>query len=191
MALSTPAEFEESLLSFYDDVNACALEPIKWSWETAFFMSKQSYLKRTSFLILETRLGDGESGDMGKEDEDPACVYSSSYQQTVQLEHHVVYSASYRAPVLYFRAFYLDGTPLTQQEIYQFIIPKSQQDIVLSQSDHPLLGTPYWYIHPCHTRNAMETIQFRKQDYIKMWLSIFGPLVQCKLSLALFFSSNK
>ncbi|KAI8356744.1 autophagocytosis associated protein [Choanephora cucurbitarum] len=187
MSLSTQTEFEERLLSFYNNVNACALEPTKWSWETATILfSKQSYLKKTTFILLETRPNEAEADETVEEDQDPASAYASPVQQTVRLEHHIVYSTSYQVPVLYFRAFYLDGTPLSQDEIYQSIVPKSQQDVALSQSDHPLLGTPYWYIHPCQTRTAMETVQFEKQDYIKTWLSIFGPPVQCQLSLAMF-----
>ncbi|KFO37253.1 Ubiquitin-like-conjugating enzyme ATG10 [Fukomys damarensis] len=38
--------------------------------------------------------------------------------EVVKYEHHVLYSCSYQAPVLYFRASFLDGRPLTLQDIW-------------------------------------------------------------------------
>ncbi|GCC25523.1 hypothetical protein chiPu_0003934 [Chiloscyllium punctatum] len=39
--------------------------------------------------------------------------------QLIRYEYHVVYSSSYQAPVLYFRACYSDGKPLTLEEIWE------------------------------------------------------------------------
>ncbi|KAI8051921.1 uncharacterized protein B0P05DRAFT_479938 [Gilbertella persicaria] len=112
--------------------------------------------------------------------DDPTVVVDTHTKQAIQFEHHIVYSTSYQVPVLYFKATHLDGTPLSPQHIDRLSQAR------LSQLDHPVLGTPFWYIHPCDTRIAMSTFKFKREDYIKTWLSLFGPLVQCPLSLALF-----
>ncbi|KAI9478901.1 MAG: autophagocytosis associated protein [Benjaminiella poitrasii] len=106
--------------------------------------------------------------------------------EIIQLEHHIVYSTSYQVPVLYFRAHYQNGTPLRATDIYQYIIPESYQHIALSQNDHPVLGTPFWYIHPCDTRTLMKTIEFEPLNYIKSWLSVYGPIVRCTIPTSMF-----
>ncbi|EMP29540.1 Ubiquitin-like-conjugating enzyme ATG10, partial [Chelonia mydas] len=39
--------------------------------------------------------------------------------EVIRYEYHVLYSSSYQVPVLYFRACFLDGRPLTLDEIWE------------------------------------------------------------------------
>uniref|UniRef100_A0A8I3WWH0 Ubiquitin-like-conjugating enzyme ATG10 n=1 Tax=Callithrix jacchus TaxID=9483 RepID=A0A8I3WWH0_CALJA len=39
--------------------------------------------------------------------------------QVIKYEYHVLYSCSYQVPVLYFRASFLDGRPLTLKDIWE------------------------------------------------------------------------
>lgn len=72
----------------------------------------------------------------------------------------------------------LDGAPLDLSKIMQMkyltlghsenvdsgassiMLPPSEQENaafpLLSQGDHPVLGTPSWYLHPCNTASAVE-----------------------------------
>lgn len=85
----------------------------------------------------------------------------------------------------------LDGAPLSLKEIYQDIIPDMYHDqIIITQTEHPLIGSPFWFIHPCDTRKLMDTIQFKYENYIKTWLSFNGPIVKCSLSKDLFMIVN-
>ncbi|CAO3590703.1 unnamed protein product [Absidia cylindrospora] len=133
---------------------------------------------------------------------------------SITVNHHIVYSASYQAPVLYFDAFFTDGMRLGLDDIYTHLVPPIyQQDLKTSpvqaqgsitQADHPLLGRPFWYIHPCDTQTLLQTILFGAQttslgrhhqdaflhDYIKVWLALLGPIVQCPVSPTLFSSTH-
>ncbi len=83
--------------------------------------------------------------------------------------------------------FNIDGTPLVLTEIYKQIVPDMYHDqVVISQNEHPILNTPWWYIHPCDTRKLMNTIEFNFMDYIKTWLSFHGPIVKCQVTKELF-----
>lgn len=123
--------------------------------------------------------------DNEEEDEEECCTVQDS-TEIIQLEHHIVYSTSYQVPVIYFKAFYSDGTPLSHKEIFQYIIPDSYQDAIISQNDHPILSIPCWYVHPCDTRSLMKTMTFDSSDYIKVWLSVYGPIVKCNISASMF-----
>lgn len=58
---------------------------------------------------------------------------------------------------------------------------------MISQTEHPLTGTPCWFIHPCDTQKLMNVIQYDYLDYIKTWLSFAGPIVKCQIPKEMFF----
>ncbi|TFY80872.1 hypothetical protein EWM64_g3138 [Hericium alpestre] len=86
----------------------------------------------------------------------------------------VAFSATFRVPVFYFAIHDTQGSPLPLAEIVKtplFHRRLSPADItpfsighpgslfpLLSQGDHPTLGTPSWYIHPCETPSAMAEL---------------------------------
>ncbi|GAA5805189.1 hypothetical protein HPULCUR_010703 [Helicostylum pulchrum] len=70
-----------------------------------------------------------------------------------------------------------NATPLSLQEIFQKTIPSIYHDqVIITQTEHPLTGTPFWFIHPCDTQKLMGIVQFEYLDYIKTWLSFAGPI---------------
>eukprot|EP01135_Chromosphaera_perkinsii_P006345 Nk52_evm74s485 gene=Nk52_evmTU74s485 len=80
-------------------------------------------------------------------------------------EYHVVYSASYSVPVLYFKGSRLDGTPLTLSDVLEWGVRDdlseslaSEKLYSISQKEHPMLGTPFFTIHPCNTVSLMSEI---------------------------------
>lgn len=60
--------------------------------------------------------------------------------------------------------------------------------VIITQTDHPVTSTPFWHIHPCDTRKLMDKIPFESLDYIKTWLSFNGPVVQCQISKEMFMA---
>ncbi|KAL7988917.1 hypothetical protein Chor_007836, partial [Crotalus horridus] len=55
----------------------------------------------------------------GLDDSQEAGV--SEVSEVIRYEYHVLYSCSYQAPVLYFRASFLDGKSLTLDEIWKSV----------------------------------------------------------------------
>ena len=59
----------------------------------------------------------------------------------------------------------------------------------ISQMDHPVLGVPYYFVHPCNTAAAMSEWQQRRQDgeegmadftaekYLTVWVGVVGGVV--------------
>jgi len=79
-------------------------------------------------------------------------------------DYHIVYSTTYQQPVLYFNAFKPDGKLLTHNEILYTlqISPGSENHPFISQKEHPVLGIPFYHIHPCETSKLMKEILISK-----------------------------
>ncbi|KAF3434949.1 hypothetical protein FNV43_RR22036 [Rhamnella rubrinervis] len=58
-----------------------------------------------------------ESGPFVEEPVDNATLVESSSREVNFFDFHIVYSATYRVPVLYFRAYSIDGKPLVLDEL--------------------------------------------------------------------------
>lgn len=125
-----------------------------------------------------------------------ADTQGDSTTETVVCEFHVVYHVVYQTPVLYFRAARLDGSPFpVAAHVSALQLPGSRLGAaaVASMEEHPVLGTPFWFLHPCETAAAMELLlqhqhphhtekrdlqspRHKETAYIFAWLSLVAPL---------------
>uniref|UniRef100_A0A3B3YS26 Ubiquitin-like-conjugating enzyme ATG10 n=1 Tax=Poecilia mexicana TaxID=48701 RepID=A0A3B3YS26_9TELE len=163
-----------------------------WSWE-AVQGSEEGYLRKTALRSVPSDWGplhDQEGFSFH-----PQTLYDGSYTGTnssslvVQYEYHILFSCSYGAPVLYFRAFTLEGKSLALEEMWSTIHPNYRLRLqnfplnAISQQEHPLLGQPFFFLHPCRTEEFMGLVlqaaqdQGRPVNYVLSWLSVVGPVV--------------
>eukprot|EP00057_Strongylocentrotus_purpuratus_P010345 XP_011664819.1 PREDICTED: ubiquitin-like-conjugating enzyme ATG10 [Strongylocentrotus purpuratus] len=111
--------------------------------------------------------------------------------ESCQFEYHIIHSASYNVPVLYFTACKSDGKLLTLEEVWRQV-PGSYQERLrhqrwtfITQQEHPLLGRPFFQLHPCRTADLMKSVApISKGNYVMTWLSSVGPVVGLELPLA-------
>ncbi|KAK2510715.1 Atg10, partial [Columba guinea] len=141
-------------------------------------------MEQTSFLHVEESLDDSQVAGV--------CAT----EEVVRYEYHVLYSSSYQVPVLYFRACFLDGRPLSLDEIWRSVHTCYQARLLegswdtITQQEHPLLGQPFFVLHPCRTNEFMSSVltgtrkQNRHMNYIILWLSTVGPVVGLNLPLS-------
>lgn len=118
-----------------------------------------------NFREPETPLDVGDRENI--EDEDPAALHDSSSScrsAAVYFEYHVVYSPSYRVPVLYFTVTFPTGKLVPLQKVWQFMSPahvareSGTEWGTVTQQEHPLLCCPFYHIHPCRTADVMGTV---------------------------------
>ncbi|XP_010576360.1 PREDICTED: ubiquitin-like-conjugating enzyme ATG10 [Haliaeetus leucocephalus] len=174
-----------------------------WEWRTSKDLG-DGYLSKTQFQVrspcspphssLWTCLPFEESIRLSLDDIQEAGVCAT--EEVIRYEYHVLYSSSYQVPVLYFRACFLDGRPLTLDEIWKSVHACYQTRLLegpwdtITQQEHPLLGQPFFVLHPCRTSEFMSSIltSSRKHDrhtnYIILWLSTVGPVVGLNLPLS-------
>ncbi|XP_037537905.1 ubiquitin-like-conjugating enzyme ATG10 [Nematolebias whitei] len=109
------------------------------------------------------------SGELEDED-DSSCRVSENDDPVLLFEYHILYSCSYAAPVLYFRVFTLEGRSLTLEEVWSCVHPSFRLHLqscpldAISQQEHPLLGQPFFVLHPCRTKDFMRPMLQAAQD---------------------------
>ncbi|PPQ77264.1 hypothetical protein CVT25_010846 [Psilocybe cyanescens] len=199
------------MLSRSDFVLACrafARRHPHWSWADGH-RTGYGYLTRTSTHVFKipqypsTMLELEGEDEVGLETDDPASAHPAPAPLTVQ--EFIVYSASFSVPAFYFTIHDTNGTPLSLNEILQTSLFKmelpggseatsfalsfpSLSFPVLSQGEHPTLGTPCWYFHPCETDAAVGEFlaeveqsdwneETRHLRWMELWLMIVGAVV--------------
>ncbi|XP_069367428.1 ubiquitin-like-conjugating enzyme ATG10 isoform X2 [Paralichthys olivaceus] len=139
--------------------------------------------------------------DIADDDDDDGggvCTVSEDSSKVLQYEYHILYSCSYSTPVLYFRAFTLEGRSLSLEEVWSSVHPNFRIRLqnspldTITQQEHPLLGQPFFMLHPCKTEEFMKPVlqlaqdQHRPVNYVLTWLSVVGPLVGLDVPLMYF-----
>ncbi|KAJ2699438.1 hypothetical protein FB645_005319 [Coemansia sp. IMI 203386] len=135
------------------------------------------------------------------EDTDP--LYTVSHPQSTepnistapiaQVQYHVLYSSTWRVPMMYMRVTTgSTGVVTSMDEIRQMLICDQQvrQAVeaveyggALGIQDHPELGVPYMYVHPCHTATLLRTVALGTDvnigcsEYIAAWVSLIGAAI--------------
>ncbi|KAG6628818.1 hypothetical protein I3843_14G039600 [Carya illinoinensis] len=124
---------------------------------------------------------------LGQSDHDEICYY----------DLHIVYSAPYRVPVLYFRVYYSDGEPLQFEDIKKHLPAHSAKTLLdskwtfITQEEHPYLNRPWYKLHPCGTGEWMKLL-FQGdvslarngaaiEVYLISWLSFVGQVVGLRI----------
>ncbi|TFK75985.1 hypothetical protein BDN72DRAFT_831426 [Pluteus cervinus] len=153
--------------------------PRGWRWQEhhsvpglGFISRSATYLKQPSFkdAILSPDLN-----LVDLEPEDDESVASVPPVHLVNSQQFVAYSPTFQVPTFYFTLHGANGSPLSLDEIMQcnvfklgafegterstfaLTIPDSSFPL-LSQGDHPVLGTPCWYLHPCQASQAVDEL---------------------------------
>uniref|UniRef100_A0A3P9KZM7 Ubiquitin-like-conjugating enzyme ATG10 n=1 Tax=Oryzias latipes TaxID=8090 RepID=A0A3P9KZM7_ORYLA len=130
-----------------------------------------------------------------EEEDDGVCGAPAGSSSVLQFEYHILYSCSYRTPVLYFRASTLEGRSLTLEDVWRSVHPNYRLGLqsrpldAITQQEHPFLGQAFFYLHPCRTEEFMKPLlqmardQNRPVNYVLSWLSVVGPMVGLEVSL--------
>jgi ubiquitin-like-conjugating enzyme ATG10 len=120
-----------------------------------------------------------------------ASTELSAAPHLVTIEYHLMYSLSYEVPVLYFNAWRSNGTLLDIEQVWDLAdgahrgaLRDSKWNAV-SQQDHPLLGTPFFYFHPCNSAELLGVLTSVGEGANKIlsWLSAVGPLLGLNIPL--------
>lgn len=105
--------------------------------------------------------------------------------QDLKMEYHIVYNVAFAVPVLYFRIFgRCNGEILWDLNVISKYIKDLHANKGLTQMPHPYYQTPFFQLHPCHTKDWMGKLvaaahqqQRKNLNYIVAWLSFIAPHV--------------
>jgi ubiquitin-like-conjugating enzyme ATG10 len=106
----------------------------------------------------------------------------------VRRDYHILLAQTWQVPVLYFSAFWEETLePLTLNEIYKILVDDSSEEAIKDVSimggiSHPILGTPFYFIHPCRTADLLKDIQAENnrisaQELLQVWIGLAGGVI--------------
>lgn len=212
MACITYKEFTDACLEFIT-----ISQKLGDSWkangdvevEGSFFLSKKQCISKVPKIeddianILQQMEGlevETENHHELSEPYDPSSLGNAPQNDFVICEYHIVYSLSHSVPTLYFSACYASGSSLKLEEVWDRVPSLFSEQILnkkwesLTQVEHPVLGSPFFQLHPCNTMILMSKLKGKDENssklqgwkYIASWLSMFGPIVGLDISLSYF-----
>ena len=140
-------------------------------------------------------------------DEDVIFTAGKAEHGVLQLRWHfsIVYSPTWQCPILFFRVEQLDGTVVTSREsVLRMLKSQHHQNHVedtwefVSQDDHPIHNTPFFFLHPCQTQermkiltNAAETHEHPPGCYLLSWMSMILHAVGVPIPSKTFVAMRK
>ncbi|KAJ7129766.1 hypothetical protein C8R44DRAFT_777610 [Mycena epipterygia] len=163
----------------------------RWTWHEHPTVPGMGYMARSA---LHTRRTAAEE-DISDGDE----AIAPAPAETLTCLQYIVYSATFQVPAFYFTLHDASGSPLplddlvrttlfhrfafkgTESTSFGVSLPGSAFPL-LSQGDHPTLGTPCWYFHPCQSAAAvdeiLEELGTRKlMRWMEVWFMVLGQAV--------------
>lgn len=134
------------------------------------------------------------------EEDDEALQPSTKRVKQTRVIYDIIHSPSYQVPVLYILFKELPGPSHglpPPQQVYEMLVPTSQKEQIrvvgpmgaLSMTDHPVTSTPAYFVHPCRTAEAMETVlagqKADAEQYLLKWIGVIGQSVGLRVPLDL------
>ncbi|KAK6628756.1 hypothetical protein RUM43_002572 [Polyplax serrata] len=103
-------------------------------------------------------------------------------------EYHVLHSLSYQVPVIYFNVWNSNGQLLSLDELWNAVNPGFKEIVLknkwytVTQNEHPYLFKPFFYFHPCHTEDFLNSFCDEKCNSLITWLSSIGQVIWLELN---------
>ncbi|KAF8328233.1 uncharacterized protein EI90DRAFT_3065944 [Cantharellus anzutake] len=213
-------QFEKACKSFISD-SGVGLEylPQGWAWTEHPRYAGLGFMQRIT--TIRSRVSCDSQIDTEIEDElediyDPAVFLSGQLSDApiIKVYESVVLSTTFKVPAFYFSAFREDGTPLDLGKIIgagylrgtvdgvdsssnSVMLPSPNEEAatfpLLSQGDHPVLGTSSWYLHPCNMAHAMrpllddivgdEWVEDKPDRGLFRWLSTWFMIINSAVNI--------
>ncbi|GFY99453.1 autophagocytosis-associated family protein [Actinidia rufa] len=186
----SPGDFRVVALDFAEKWKRFNTTTIpQWSWVPC---SKRPWIvAHQENQDASSQIGKEEPNWSGQDDAiDNATLVQSCGHETHCYDFHIVYSSSYRVPVLYFRAYCSDGQPLDLDDIEKDLPANAAKVLTeskwtfITQEEHPYLSRPWYTLHPCGTSEWMKLLLVTDASrakgraafgkYLVSWLSVVG-----------------
>lgn len=204
----TPDEFKREACSLASA--SCTIddyEPWEWCSGVEDFTSSCGYLRQRFVRCYDLSTNDSSDSEDEKKltccmleedaEEDSSAlsgIHDCNSSSSVTSEVHIAYSVIYSEPMLLFNKFYASGSLLSHGDLWRTILPGHLPTKIrcnITQQEHPVLGTPFYAVHPCQTAAFMHDAmsmegRIRSGLYLASWLSTMGCVVDNQPPVALY-----
>ena len=174
-----------------------------WTFETS--ESGVCFLKRAPLQLQEDSLLHltFTTADMSKEEEDLLDVieedpdldlsHEASQGEVAEWRLSIVYSDTWRVPVLYFNVTKSNGSPYTRTDLIRYLMAKNQnlknevEDSweFVSHEEHPISGSPSLFLHPCQSHKRLQAMganSLNHSNRLWSWMSMVFPSLGFSIS---------
>ncbi|KAG1820267.1 uncharacterized protein BJ212DRAFT_1266419 [Suillus subaureus] len=206
-AMFTRQQFDEACGQFihaHQSISSsCEARLSGWSWKEHHTLPGFGYMHR--IITLNWRHPASVDAFLEIDDSldfvDDGTTASRDSPDSLTCHQYVVLSATFRVPAFYFSIYGSSGSPLQLIDIMQtsllredvcegtvastFAVSHPTMNFpLLSQGEHPTLGTPCWYFHPCETASAVQEIlkesegnSRRPLSWMEAWFTVLSTAV--------------
>jgi hypothetical protein len=144
--------------------------------------------KDHSHRVVESITSD-EDEQLDSELDESAVLNNNSTVDFTEWSFSVVFHEVWRVPTLYFDVNGSDGTPINREEVVRLVsddsMTEEQSWDFISQEEHPMTGSPSFFLHQCQTVAKMELLLLQEQHNLcplLSWMSMILPSVGCSIN---------
>lgn len=116
--------------------------------------------------------------------EDESALAPLTESPSFEWRYSIVFSDTWRVPVLHFTVQDSNGNPCPRDLVLTMLPASSLQEDTwdfVSYDEHPITGTPSYFLHPCQTQDVMSLMQkdggHHMATRLLSWLSLILPAV--------------
>ncbi|KAF1383268.1 hypothetical protein PFLUV_G00129980 [Perca fluviatilis] len=161
-----------------------------WSWE-AVQGSEEGYLKKTALrsVVVDSSPAWDHEGSASDSEPHTSCRSWPDQQGQEEKQAGIVLSVDADSIKGAIEDEEDDGRSLSLEEVWSSVHPNFRLRLqnsplnTITLQEHPLLGQPFFMLHPCRTEEFMRPVlqaaqdQHRSVNYVLSWLSVVGPVV--------------
>ena len=153
--------------------------------------------KHHSHRVVESITTDEDEQLDSVELDESTVLNNHSTMDFTEWSFSVVFHEIWRVPTLYFDVNGSDGTPITREEVVRLVsdsMTEEQSWDFISQEEHPMTGSPSFFLHPCQTVAKMELLLLQEQHNLcplLSWMSMILPSVGCSINAVVYHEAMK
>ncbi|KAL3897771.1 MAG: hypothetical protein SGPRY_012978 [Prymnesium sp.] len=172
---------------------------VSWAWSESRpspFSPRPGYLHSSPLLLPTEKCARTESApeesERGGSDDDCSLAGGCSGDR---LELHIVHSPTYKVPTLLLLGYSADGQLWGREQVCTYLSSRASwlggmDAHAVTQMEHPVLGLPFFSLHPCRTAEWMSALLNKDEggpdvsqlDYLSAWWSVVAPIVGDELT---------
>eukprot|EP00658_Telonema_sp_P-2_P070882 TRINITY_DN6025_c0_g1_i21.p1 TRINITY_DN6025_c0_g1~~TRINITY_DN6025_c0_g1_i21.p1 ORF type:complete len:193 (-),score=34.72 TRINITY_DN6025_c0_g1_i21:453-1031(-) len=163
-----------------------------WFGRLMFMQYHGGYLVRRNVTIPSSSqsgssiTSERERDECPINEQDPARLGEQhGHDDMCVAELHVLFSQVFNVPVMYFNIYQPDGMLVMRGDLLERMpeLQTASSWANLTQAEHPVLGLPFFLLHPCNTQGFMNTLLPQATCSSNMYLHSWISLVETSLQL--------